>query len=132
MSSIGEDASKRVDLNYKLFKGASIQFKDLDKAEDRAAKIAGMASVKNVWPVKLYSVPQHTVHSVGSDAEDGGLRRRQATGNDTFTPHVMTQVNMLREKGVTGKGIKIAIIDTGVSWRHSVAPWLVSLTWDIT
>lgn len=34
---------------------------------------------------------------------------------DTFTPHVMTQVDMLRADGITGKGVKIAVIDTGVS-----------------
>lgn len=135
MSSIAGDASKRMDLNYKLFKGASIQFQDLDKAEDKAAKVASMPAVKNMWPVKLFSVPRHTVHSVGKAVENG-LSRRQATSNDTFTPHLMTQVNMLRDKGVTGKGIKIAVIDTGVSWQRSTpAPqwpqWPLSLTWTL-
>ena len=106
-----------MDFNYKLFKGASIQFKDTDKAEDKAAQLADRGDIKNVWPVKLYSVPTHTVHSVG-DAALKGLRRRQGPpgpGNDTFTPHLMTQVDQLRAKGITGKGIKIAVIDTGVS-----------------
>ncbi|OIW32859.1 subtilisin-like protein [Coniochaeta ligniaria NRRL 30616] len=115
LNSIGADASKRMDMNYKLFKGVSIKFKDLDKAEDKAAKIADMPAVKNIWPVKLFSVPQHTVHSVG-DAAGGGLSRREEA--DTFTPHVMTQVNQLRDKGITGKGIKIAVIDTGTDYLH--------------
>lgn len=106
-----------MDMNYKLFKGVSIKFKDLDKAEEKAAKIADMPAVKNIWPVKLFSVPQHTVLSVGNDASDG-LSRRQAAGNDTFTPHLMTQVNKLRDRGITGKGIKIAVIDTGVSGQY--------------
>lgn len=106
-----------MDMNYKLFKGVSIKFKDLDKAEEKAAKIADMPAVKNIWPVKLFSVPQHTVLSVGNDAGNG-LSRRQAAGkNDTFTPHLMTQVNQLRDRGITGKGIRIAIIDTGVSGK---------------
>lgn len=111
-----------MDLNYKLFKGASIQFKDLEKAEDTAAQVANMPAVKNMWPVKLYSVPTHTVHSTGDDST-GAFTKRQAAGagNDTFTPHVMTQVNQLRDKGITGKGIKIAVIDTGVSESRKVS-----------
>lgn len=108
-----------MNFNYKLFKGASVQFNDLDKAEDKAAKIANMDAVKNVWAVKLYPSPSHTVHSVG-DPVDGVLGKRQGTSNDTFTPHVMTQVNLLRDQGITGKGIKIAIIDTGVSLPHTL------------
>jgi subtilisin family serine protease len=108
-----------MDLDYKLFKGASIQFKDLDKAEDKAAQVATLSAVKNMWPVKLYSVPRPTVHSVGDAAVDGLSRRQQAAGNDSFTPHVMTQVDQLRAEGITGKGIKIAVIDTGVSGRNT-------------
>jgi len=106
-----------MDLNYKLFKGVSIQFKDTDKAEDKAAQLADRGDIKNVWPVKLYSVPTHTVHSVGDAAVEGLNRRQGPAGpsNDTFTPHLMTQVDQLRAKGITGKGIKIAVIDTGVS-----------------
>jgi len=110
------DASKRVDLNYKLFKGASIQLNDLKGVDTKVANIAKMPAVKKMWPVKLYSVPEHTVHWVGNPRDDAGHEKRQApdTGKDEFTPHLMTQVNMLRDKGILGKGIKIAIVDTGV------------------
>lgn len=119
-----------MDLNYKLFKGVSIRFHDVDKAEDKVSEIASMPAVKNIWPVKLFSVPQHTVLSVG-DAAAGGISRRQEASNDTFTPHVMTQVNQLRNKGITGKGIKIAVIDTGVSGHRCIfrsdarSPWSI-------
>ncbi len=131
MNSIGEDASKRMDLNYKLFKGVSIKFKDLDKAEDKAAEIADLPAVKNMWPVKLFSVPQHTVLSV-RDAAGDGISRRQQAGNDTFTPHLMTQVNQLRDKGITGKGIKIAVIDTGVSGQQSISPPVAAFVHSLT
>ncbi|EOA80850.1 uncharacterized protein SETTUDRAFT_63240, partial [Exserohilum turcica Et28A] len=32
--------------------------------------------------------------------------------------HVMTQIGRLRADGITGSGIKIAIIDTGVDYSH--------------
>lgn len=109
------DASKRVDLNYKLFKGASIQINDLSGIDAKVAKIAEMPAVKKMWPVKLYSVPEHTVHWVGNPRDDAGHAKRQAPETDGFTPHIMTQVDKLREKGILGKGIKIAVVDTGVS-----------------
>lgn len=39
-----------------------------------------------------------------------------AYANNTFSPHVMVQADKLHAKGITGKGIKIAVIDTGVSF----------------
>jgi len=76
--------------------------------------------VKNVWPVKTFSLPGDTVHavgpSVGALATSSALAKRQApVAGEGFAPHVMTQVDKMRAAGFRGKGIKIAIIDTGVS-----------------
>ncbi|KAB5517533.1 peptidase S8/S53 domain-containing protein [Coniochaeta sp. 2T2.1] len=117
MGAIEGNATKRMDFNFKLFKGVSIKFKDVETAEENAAQLAESPAVKNVWQVKLFPSPQHTVHSTGGVAGNA-LSRRQAGGNDTFTPHVMTQVDQLRAKGITGKGIKIAVIDTGTDYLH--------------
>lgn len=35
-----------------------------------------------------------------------------------FAPHRMTQVDKLRAENVTGKGIRIALVDTGVDYTH--------------
>ncbi|GJN68090.1 hypothetical protein PLICBS_002133 [Purpureocillium lilacinum] len=35
-----------------------------------------------------------------------------------FSPHVMTQVDKLHAKGITGKGVKVAILDTGVDYTN--------------
>ena len=37
---------------------------------------------------------------------------------DSFTPHVMTQVDKLKAENITGKGIKVGIVDTGVDYTH--------------
>ncbi|RKU47717.1 hypothetical protein DL546_000830 [Coniochaeta pulveracea] len=106
-----------MDLDFQLFKGASIQFKDLKNAAERAEQVASMPAVKNLWPVHVYSIPEHTVHSVGSPSA-AEYRKRADAANDTFTPHLMTQVNKLRAEGIDGKGIKIAVVDTGTDYNH--------------
>ncbi|KAK4041343.1 peptidase S8/S53 domain-containing protein [Parachaetomium inaequale] len=116
VNNLGGKASLRKDLRFKLFKGASIQFKDTKNADKMAAKVATMPKVKAVYPVRRYPVPHHVVHSTG-DAVQEVLSKRDV-GNDTFSTHLMTQVNQFRDSGVTGKGIKIAVIDTGTDYLH--------------
>jgi len=72
-----------------------------------------MPQVKQMWPVKRYRIPEYEVHWAGELGPGDEVVKRAAS--DSFAPHLMTQVNRLREKGFTGEGIKIAIIDTGVS-----------------
>ncbi|KAK3391845.1 peptidase S8/S53 domain-containing protein [Sordaria brevicollis] len=116
LNTIKGDATIRKDIRHELFKGASFQFKDLDKAEDLANKVAAMSGVKAMYPVRRYSVPEHTVHSTGSSVQEVVAKRD--TAKDTFTPHLMTQVNKFRDAGITGKGIKVAVIDTGIDYLH--------------
>ena len=109
-----------MEFDDKLFKGASIQFKDLAKAEDLATKMLDLPVVKRFWPVKVYGMPDPRIEWTGSrDQEYSAIEKRSAydTAKDTFSPHVMTQVDKLRAEGYTGKGVKIAVIDSGVSGR---------------
>ncbi|KAK0726701.1 peptidase S8/S53 domain-containing protein [Lasiosphaeria miniovina] len=112
------DASLRKDLRFQLFKGASIQFPDAETAEDMAATVAKMSIVKRVYPVKRYAIPNYTVHSTGNAAVNSVLSKRQDGANDTFSPHLMTQVNKFRDAGITGTGLKIGIVDTGTDYLH--------------
>ncbi|KAK4150861.1 minor extracellular protease [Chaetomidium leptoderma] len=116
VNTLGGKATLRKDLRFKLFKGASIQFKDTKNADKMAAKVASMPKIKAVFPVRRYPVPHHVVHSTGDGVQEV-LSKRQK-GNDTFSTHLMTQVNQFRDAGVTGKGIKIGIIDTGTDYLH--------------
>ncbi len=102
-----------MDLDFKLFKGASIEFFDKENAGETAAKVAAMPQVKQIWPKKLYRRPDDEVLWAGEPTPGDALTKRAA--QDTFSPHVMTQVDRLKAKGITGDGIKLAIVDTGVS-----------------
>ncbi|KLU90351.1 minor extracellular protease vpr [Magnaporthiopsis poae ATCC 64411] len=118
---ISKDGEVKMDLNSKLFTGASIILHDKERCEETIQKVAALPAVRRVWPVMRYQPPEYTVEWSGNvpDAQSRELMRRQnAAANDTFSPHVMTQVNQLRDAGIRGKGIKIAIVDSGVDWKH--------------
>nr|CEG04950.1 unnamed protein product [Fusarium clavum] len=117
------EGKTRMQYNYKLFKGASIQFNDLDNAEDISAKMASMPGIKRKWPVQRFSLPKPTVHWTGTPGmEYTAVRKRgfeeRDLSNDTYTPHMMTQIDKLRDEGVTGKGLKVALVDSGVDYKH--------------
>ncbi|KAF2993337.1 hypothetical protein E8E14_000497 [Neopestalotiopsis sp. 37M] len=101
-----------------LFKGAAIKFNDLSTADTEAKNLLALSSVKKVWPNRVYSLPETEVVWTGTP-ESGSLSKRQDDNTtDTFSPHVMTQVDKLRAQGIVGTGIKIGVIDTGVDYTH--------------
>ncbi|KAK7408332.1 hypothetical protein QQX98_009480 [Neonectria punicea] len=120
-SKAAADGKTRMDFDYKLFKGASIQFNDLEHAEELAAKMLDLPVVKGMWPVKVYSIPKPRVDWQGTPGQEyASMKKRSAYDQvkDAFSPHVMTQVDKLREEGYTGKGIKLAVIDSGIDYKH--------------
>lgn len=108
-------------LNYTIFSGASININlgnnDAATSDSNAAAAESLASlpgVLNKWPITRYYLPDDKLESVGklSDTTSSSLVDDSEGANSTL---YMTQVNKLHAKGITGKGIKIAVIDGGVS-----------------
>lgn len=112
------DASVRTEFNSKVFKGVAVDFTDIKNAEQTAAKVAANRRVKNIWPIRSHPIPRDIIHSTGTKAAEtaAALLKRQAGTNttDTYSTHLQTQVNRLRDAGIKGKGIKIGVVDTGV------------------
>ncbi|KAF9264167.1 subtilisin-like protease [Marasmius fiardii PR-910] len=79
----------------------------LDNPEDinRLVDIPGLVSMR---PVRIYSRPDPIKMEVVS--EDAP--------RDIQSTHVMTGVDKLHAEGITGEGIKIGMIDTGVDYTH--------------
>ncbi|KAG6227823.1 hypothetical protein E4U26_001444 [Claviceps purpurea] len=119
--SMADDGKTRMKLEFELFNGLSFQLHDLKTDKEKVAKYAAMPAVKAVHPVIVYDIPKPRIEWIapnGSTFQHSGLASRAEGGPDTFSPHVMTQVDILRAKGITGKGIKVAVIDSGIDYLH--------------
>lgn len=79
-----------------------------------------MSVVKSIWPVRLYKKPviAHSSSALLTGTEEHSSLDRRDAYVDTFTPHVMGGVDKLHAEGWTGKGVNIAIVDTGVDYNH--------------
>lgn len=124
----GLEVESRMDLNYRFFKGVSFQVKQSNTSHHDSTlfrrQMDASPRIKNVWPVRTIKLdmPEDNGAPVKPAPSNSRIKRQDViSGNstkDTFSPHVMTQVDKLREQGITGKGLRIAIIDSGVDWTH--------------
>ncbi|GJD00643.1 subtilisin Carlsberg [Colletotrichum higginsianum] len=146
----GLKVESRMDLSNSLFKGVSFQVKNQAATQHDAAlfrrQMEASPRIRNIWPVRTIqrSAPEDNGGPIKNNVKHARHARRQdnnTTGNstkDTFSPHVMTQVDKLREQGITGKGVRIAIIDSGVDYTHPALGGcfgpgcIVEAGWDFT
>ncbi|KAJ4423842.1 hypothetical protein N0V82_001426 [Gnomoniopsis sp. IMI 355080] len=126
----------RMGLNYSLFRGASFEINDISLELNHVSKIAAMSTVKQMWPLRNYTIPEIQRRNTmlkpnGTISHIGGNPQfDDASKKDTFSTHAMTQVDKLRAEGlyhecllikdwiVTGHGLRIGIVDTGVDYMH--------------
>lgn len=99
----------RREFNSDIFYGLSIRVANMTNAQHKMQKLKG---VKAVWPVQVME------HSAEYEAEKQQLgvlgRRGMDIGAEPPWNHALTHVDELHKEGLSGKGIKIGIIDTGV------------------
>jgi subtilisin family serine protease len=84
--------------------------------DDAYEKISSMGIVKKIYPVRLYKRPAFEVSTGISSAARSDIAQKRAAYVDTFAPHVMGGVDKLHAEGLTGAGISVAIVDTGVDY----------------
>ncbi|KAG0242478.1 hypothetical protein BGW41_004046 [Actinomortierella wolfii] len=98
---------------FDLLNGISIDLHDIAPSmiPKILDKIKALPGVVKVSPLMTLNQPKMIVHHVGMDAK--------ALAPQLNTSHEITGVLKARNKlGLTGKGIKIGIIDTGVDYTH--------------
>ncbi|KAK0552841.1 hypothetical protein OC846_001412 [Tilletia horrida] len=110
----------------RIFTGVSLIL-DNDKDADELRSYPG---VKEVTRLRLYkpaayqptiASPEFVQSAVNGGASLSSSSRTSSTAylrNDTFEPHVMTNVNKLHAQGYFGKGQTVGILDTGVDYTH--------------
>lgn len=129
------NARIRRQIDFTPAKGkAAKPYKAVSIVLDEAGKINDVASMDDVF--KVHQVEVHTMGGIAPSSDRpksekqesfaGKISKRRATrralpetNTTAYPPHVMMQVDKLRSKGITGKGIKIGMIDTGVSSSSS-------------
>ncbi|KAK6357671.1 hypothetical protein TWF718_001979 [Orbilia javanica] len=107
----------RMTLNQEtsIFNGVSFDLED-DTPENRA-KINSWGEVVELSPVRLYDAAAPIAEHVTRDVTR--LISKRAGGPlDNYPPHIQGGVDRLHAEGLSGKGIKIAVIDTGIDYTH--------------
>ncbi|KAI1911725.1 hypothetical protein LOZ12_001105 [Ophidiomyces ophidiicola] len=110
--------TRRYEYTSPLYKGFSFSFDDKSRLDTELPKIASMPHVKKISPVRRIPMPSFK-SPPANFAHDGGARlgRRNWT-EDGEVWHKITGVDRLRNEGFTGKGIKVAVVDTGIDYKH--------------
>ncbi|KAI9147013.1 peptidase [Paramyrothecium foliicola] len=69
-------------------------------------------------PIELARETIDIAQGVASASQDSVADRKSNTKLNYNTPHSMTGVDRLHSAGIFGKGVKIAVLDTGVDYYH--------------
>ncbi|KAG7098097.1 hypothetical protein E1B28_000071 [Marasmius oreades] len=97
----------RKEYNHPVFKGVSLQVEDYTDVFE----LKNLPGVKAVHQARRFPPPRVPARVVSS-AKDPNFP------TDSQSSHTLTGVNKLHAQGITGKGIKIGMIDTGVDYKH--------------
>ncbi|KAJ3522214.1 hypothetical protein NMY22_g11986 [Coprinellus aureogranulatus] len=91
-----------------IFTGAAIT---LNNAQDVSA-IRSIEGVKSIRPIVKFNRPKPVSRKTVTSMDDPDIPAYARSS------HVMTGIDKLHAEGLSGNGIQIAVIDTGIDYRH--------------
>ncbi|PHH89748.1 hypothetical protein CDD83_5359 [Cordyceps sp. RAO-2017] len=107
-----------------LWSSVKIVFDDRDQEDDAIGQLESHPCVQQMEIVQMLDRPVESVNTMGDEPSeqdelnnslDSDSRPRRAAKNSRTMPHIMTEVSKLHAEGTTGQGVKIALLDSGVS-----------------
>lgn len=104
------------------------EFKDPSSSSSRSGAVVAPATrnpgdkvdVDPLWWTNLtlpINSPPNTNTNNGGPGPNSAAPSNGSSANFN-SPHSMTGVDRLHQAGIRGKGVRVAVIDTGVDWRH--------------
>jgi len=129
LAALGISATPRVNMTYALFTGCSFDLEGTTFSGLRSVRgtVGDLSTVKHIWSNEKRTVDNPSAQGTlrkrvnsraALDAHESLHTQRQQAANDTWSTHVMAQVDRLRAQGITGKGVKVGIVDSGVDFHH--------------
>ncbi|WEW61681.1 hypothetical protein PRK78_007173 [Emydomyces testavorans] len=109
----------RFDFNHDLFHGCSFTLDETENPDRAINDIMATGNVEKVWPLRLMRRDPGLMQSkLPAGAKHGSPKLAKRASQDKLSTHVMTGVDKLHAQGLTGKGTFVAILDTGVDYKH--------------
>lgn len=113
----------RLEFDSAYFRGVSFNISGTTEAPHTEIEgtIQSLPIVKKVWPILTYHLTApHSGSGKGafSRRSEDSLAPFPENSSDTFSTHIQTGVDRLHKEGITGKGVTIAIMDSGIDYLH--------------
>ncbi|KAK6521524.1 hypothetical protein TWF506_001734 [Arthrobotrys conoides] len=102
-----------------IFNGVSFKLED-DTPENRAT-INSWGEVVELFPLRIYDLAAPAAAPAAAEqvAQDvTEILSKRAWPVNLYPPHVQGGVDKLRAEGLDGHGIRVAVVDTGIDYRH--------------